>query len=118
MQVNSEIEQREKGDDLRPVTAGAPGTGGRTFLDFANNETREIIGIATPNRKRGKSMSFRSGQSGNVVRKGHMWHGRFYVDIPGVEARRRTSNTDWIDPLHEEDGGQTETPRDARKRWD
>jgi integrase len=36
-------------------------------------------------------MSFRSGQSGNVVRKGQMWHGRFYVDVPGDEARRRTS---------------------------
>ena len=58
---------------------------------FTHNETREIIAPATPNRKRGKSMSFRSGQSGNVVRKGQMWHGRFYVDIPGVEARRRTS---------------------------
>ena len=49
------------------------------------------IAPATPNRKRGKSMSFRSGQSGNVVRKGHMWHGRFYVDVSGDEARRRTS---------------------------
>jgi hypothetical protein len=36
-------------------------------------------------------MSFRSGQSGNVVRKGQMWHGRFYVDVAGDEARRRTS---------------------------
>jgi hypothetical protein len=49
------------------------------------------ISPATPNRKRGKSMSFRSGQSGNVVRKGQMWHGRFYLDVPGDEARRRTS---------------------------
>lgn len=36
-------------------------------------------------------MSFRSGQSGTVVRKGQMWHGRYYVDIPGMEERRRTS---------------------------
>jgi hypothetical protein len=36
-------------------------------------------------------MSFRSGQSGTVVRKGHMWHGRYYVDIPGEEKRRKTS---------------------------
>ena len=36
-------------------------------------------------------MSFRSGQSGTVVRKGQMWHGRYYVDVPGVEERRRTS---------------------------
>ena len=36
-------------------------------------------------------MSFRSGQSGTVVKKGQMWHGRYYVDIPGEEKRRRTS---------------------------
>ncbi len=36
-------------------------------------------------------MSFRSGQSGTVVRKGQMWHGRYYVDIPGEENRRRAS---------------------------
>jgi integrase len=50
-----------------------------------------ILPLATPNRKRGKSMSFRSGQSGTVVRKGQMWHGRYYVDIPGEEKRRRAS---------------------------
>lgn len=44
----------------------------------------------TPSRKR-KSMSFRSGQSGTVVRKGQMWHGRYYVDDPGTEKRRRAS---------------------------
>ena len=36
-------------------------------------------------------MSFRSGQSGNVVRKGQMWHGRYYIDLPGNEERRRVS---------------------------
>src|SRR5438477_2613389 len=50
-----------------------------------------ILPPATPNRKRGKSMSFRSGQSGTVVRKGQMWHGRYYVDIPGEKNRRRAS---------------------------
>jgi hypothetical protein len=34
-------------------------------------------------------MVFRSGQSGYVVRKGQMWHGRYYIDVPvnrsGVE---------------------------------
>src|ERR1041385_3744232 len=45
----------------------------------------------TPNRKRAKSMRFRSGQSGAVVRKGQMWHGRYYVDVPGKETRRRAS---------------------------
>src|SRR5437870_2572496 len=51
----------------------------------------DIIPGATPNRKRGKSMSFRSGQSGTVVRKGQMWHGRYYVDVPGQERRRKAS---------------------------
>ena len=36
-------------------------------------------------------MSFRSGQSGTVVRKGQVWHGRYYVDVPGREERRRVS---------------------------
>ena len=36
-------------------------------------------------------MCFRSGQSGTVVRKGQMWHGRFYVDVPGKENRRKVS---------------------------
>src|SRR5207253_3113490 len=46
---------------------------------------------ATPNRKRGKSMSYRSGQSGTVVKKGQMWHGRYYVDVSGEAKRRRVS---------------------------
>src|SRR5713101_3114319 len=50
-----------------------------------------ILPTATPNRKRGKSMSFRSGQSGTVVKKGQMWHGRYYVDIPGEESRLKVS---------------------------
>jgi hypothetical protein len=50
-----------------------------------------IVAQATPNRKRKKSMSFRSGQSGTVVCKGQMWHGRYYVDTTGVEERRRAS---------------------------
>ena len=36
-------------------------------------------------------MSFRSGQSGTVVCKGQMWHGRYYVDVPGEEKRRKAS---------------------------
>lgn len=36
-------------------------------------------------------MSFRSGQSGTVVRKGQMWHGRYYVDVPGQTERRHAS---------------------------
>ncbi|HET9406048.1 MAG TPA: tyrosine-type recombinase/integrase [Candidatus Sulfotelmatobacter sp.] len=36
-------------------------------------------------------MSFRSGQSGTVVRKGQMWHGRYYVDVAGQTKRRKAS---------------------------
>jgi integrase len=51
----------------------------------------DTLARAAPNRKREKSMSFRSGQSGTVVRKGQMWHGRYYVDVPGEEKRRKAS---------------------------
>jgi integrase len=36
-------------------------------------------------------MSRRSGQAGTVVRKGNRWHGRYYVDVPGKEERKRVS---------------------------
>jgi integrase len=36
-------------------------------------------------------MSRRSGQKGQVVKKGGMWHVRFYVDVPGKEERQRKS---------------------------
>lgn len=48
------------------------------------------IAATTPNRKR-KSMSTRSGQSGTVVCKGQMWHGRYYADVAGQGERRRAS---------------------------
>ena len=48
------------------------------------------ITATTPNRKR-KSMSTRSGQSGTVVLKGQMWHGRYYADVAGQGERRRAS---------------------------
>ena len=36
-------------------------------------------------------MRRRSGQSGQVVRKGKSWHVRFYVDVPGQSQRLRKS---------------------------
>jgi hypothetical protein len=36
-------------------------------------------------------MSRRSGQKGQVVKKGQMWHVRFYVDVLGQEPRQRKS---------------------------
>ena len=46
------------------------------------------ISAATPNRK-GRSMTRRYGQSGYVVKKGNMWHGRYYVDLQ--DRRKRVS---------------------------
>jgi integrase len=66
--------------------------GQQTTSDFSFTSTTQAATLtATPNRKRVKSMTFRSGQSGTVVRKGQMWHGRYYVDIPGEEKRRKAS---------------------------
>ncbi|MGC2270525.1 MAG: tyrosine-type recombinase/integrase [Candidatus Sulfotelmatobacter sp.] len=36
-------------------------------------------------------MSFRYGQSGSVSRKGQMWRGRYYVDVPGQDKRRKVA---------------------------
>jgi integrase len=62
-----------------------------TLLSFQSGAINGILSSATPNRKRKRSMSFRSGQSGTVVRKGKMWHGRYYVDVPGEGNRRKAS---------------------------
>jgi integrase len=62
-----------------------------TLLSFQSGAINGILSSATPSRKRGKRMSFRSGQSGTVVRKGQMWHGRYYVDIPNEGKRRKAS---------------------------
>ncbi len=36
-------------------------------------------------------MTRRSGQNGNVVKKGNVWHGRYYVDVVGQDKRKRMS---------------------------
>ena len=50
-----------------------------------------VLAVAPDQRRKGKSMSRRSGQKGHIVRKGAMWHIRFYVDVPGQEKRQRKS---------------------------
>jgi integrase len=40
-------------------------------------------------RKRGKCLSRRSGQSGYVELKNGVWFGRYYVDVPGQQERKR-----------------------------
>src|SRR6266851_6100246 len=42
-------------------------------------------------RETRKSMSRRSGQSGNLVKEGRWWRVRFRLDQPGVEKRRQLS---------------------------
>src|SRR3989442_5487934 len=74
------------------VRDSSPHTSGLPTPDFSSQAAKGSNTLAaTKNRKRGKRMSFRSGQSGTVVRKGQMWHGRYYVDIPGEENRRKAS---------------------------
>src|ERR1700733_10692430 len=47
---------------------------------------------ATPEkRKRGKSMSRRSGQSGHISVKGEYYVVRFWIDVPGQEKRSHAS---------------------------
>jgi integrase len=46
--------------------------------------------VASSQGKR-KSMAQRSGQSGTVVVKGGMWHGRYYEDVSGQIKRKRKS---------------------------
>jgi integrase len=42
-------------------------------------------------RKDTRSMRRRSGQNGQIVRKGNTWHVRYYVDVPGQPKRLRKS---------------------------
>ena len=72
------------------------------MLEFAQTELQSpaiattLPGATTIRRKRGTSLSRRSGQQGNVVQKSQPWdsvalaYGRFWVDTPGVERQRKT----------------------------
>src|SRR5439155_19053135 len=52
----------------------------------------KLPSVASGQRRKGqKSMSRRSGQKGQVVKKGRMWHVRYYVDVPGQDKRPRPS---------------------------
>src|SRR5215469_12666469 len=50
-----------------------------------------LLAVAPDQRRKGKSMTRRSGQKGQVVRKGRMWHIRFFVDVSGQDKRQRKS---------------------------
>jgi Phage integrase, N-terminal SAM-like domain len=71
--VNSE-KSTERADPLQSQPAGV-----------------NVPTVAPDQRRKGKSMSRRSGQKGQVVRKGAVWHIRFYIDVPGAEKRQRKS---------------------------
>ena len=62
------------------------------ILNPEQHNSSTMSAVASDQRRKGrKSMSRRSGQKGQVVKKGSVWHVRFYVDLPGQEARQRKS---------------------------
>jgi integrase len=64
------------------------------LLSYSHENTlgNTLDPVASGQRRKGrKSMSRRSGQSGTVVKKGCMWHVRYYVDLRGQEKRQRKS---------------------------
>ena len=70
--------------------ASAPGRTAILSPPLQREPAYDTLNAATPNR-RGKSMTRRSGQNGNVVKSGRMWRGRYYEDVVGQEKRRRLS---------------------------
>jgi integrase len=73
---------------LQAVTMTTP-----LWLPFPQeNEESKMLPVALGQRRKDtRSMRRRSGQSGEIVRKGKTWHVRFYVDVPGQRKRRRKS---------------------------
>jgi integrase len=56
------------------------------LLQFTARETKVVT--ATPVKRRGKSMSRRTGQRGHIERSGRWWVVRWWIDVPGQEERR------------------------------
>ena len=97
---SQETTRREGAPNLQPSTVDPTANTG--VLDADSSAPAEIadndvlsspqqaasVAAATPDRKRGKSMSRRSGQTGTVVKKGKMWYGRYREDVPGQDQRR------------------------------
>lgn len=79
---------------IRNVSEEKPGPSSVAQLSYSHGNGCDgtLAQVASDQRRKGrKSMSRRSGQKGQVVKKGSMWHVRFYVDLPGQEARQRKS---------------------------
>lgn len=52
-------------------------------------DVTDTVALATPEkRKRGKSMSRRSGQRGHIEKSGNWYVVRFWMDVPGQEKRK------------------------------
>ena len=56
------------------------------LLQFTASETKVVA--ATPVKRRGKSMSRRTGQSGHIESSGKWWVVRWWMDVPGQIKRR------------------------------
>jgi integrase len=56
------------------------------LLHFPANDSK--VGSATPVKRRGKSMSRRTGQKGHIEPSGRWWVVRWWMDVPGQEKRR------------------------------
>ena len=75
-----------------PQETGVATASGDTNPSQGGGTVSKLARVASGQRRKGrKSMSRRSGQKGQVVKKGSMWHVRFYVDVAGQEKRQRRS---------------------------
>jgi integrase len=91
-QLKGEIDQPVFPDSqLQITTLSVRVSGNDSDVLQAHRAHSNVVPVAPDQRRKGKSMSRRSGQKGQVVRKGDMWHIRFYVDVPGQEKRQRKS---------------------------
>jgi hypothetical protein len=62
----------------------------RSALTF-DPEFHTLRTATTEQRRRGKSMSRRSGQAGTIVREGGWYRVRFRIDVPGQHERKQMS---------------------------
>src|SRR5215216_5586937 len=67
---------------MQPLLPDSPIISERATLSIVASDQR---------RKDTRSMRRRSGQSGSIYKKYHMWHVRFYADVPGTNKRQRKS---------------------------
>jgi integrase len=74
------------GDDRPGDTESTPGTSlaCRTLLVAPRQGN---VDEATPVKRRGKSMSRRTGQKGHIEQSGRWWVARWWMDVPGQEKR-------------------------------